>query len=100
MLKDPLGRVPSWVGEDANVRYHELPHGRVYTDIQISDPSSSTVREWDYDVSILQPSPLAKPSTSACILLMWAQLELDHTLKPGKEAGSTVKFSTARPPTA
>jgi hypothetical protein len=50
--------------------------------------------ERTYGVSILRPSPLVKPSTSACIPLMWAQL--DHTLQPGKEVGSTVKFSTAR----
>lgn len=50
--------------------------------------------EGRFGVHILRPTPMAKPSTSPCIPLMWAQL--DHTLQPGKQAGSTVKFSSAR----
>jgi hypothetical protein len=50
--------------------------------------------EQAYGVRILRPTPLLAPSPSACIPLMWAQL--DHTLQPGKAEGSHVKFSSAR----
>jgi hypothetical protein len=50
--------------------------------------------EVDYGVRILRPTPLLAPSPSACIPLMWAQL--DHTLQPGKQEGSRVKFGSAR----
>jgi hypothetical protein len=43
--------------------------------------------ETRFGVRILRPTLMAKPSTSPCIPLMWAQL--DHTLRPGKEQGST-----------
>lgn len=50
--------------------------------------------EQQFGVRILRPTPLTAPSTSACIPLMWAQL--DHTLRPGKTPGSTVKYSSSR----
>lgn len=50
--------------------------------------------EQSFGVRILRPTPLTGPSRSACIPLMWAQL--DHTLQPGKEPGTTVKYSTSR----
>jgi hypothetical protein len=52
------------------------------------------VFEARYGVSILRPSEILRPSTSSCIPLMWAQL--DHTLSPGKQEGSTVKYSSSR----
>ena len=50
--------------------------------------------EATFGVRILRPTPLVAPSSSACIPLMWSQL--DHTLQPGKTEGSHVKFSSAR----
>jgi hypothetical protein len=50
--------------------------------------------EVQYGVSILRPTEILRPSTSSCIPLMWAQL--DHTLHPGKQEGSTVKYSSSR----
>jgi hypothetical protein len=50
--------------------------------------------ESQFGVHILRPTPLASPSRSACVPLMWAQL--NHTLLPGKEEGSRVKFSSSR----
>lgn len=50
--------------------------------------------EQDYGVRILRPTPLVAPSPSACIPLMWSQL--DHTLQPGKKEGTHVKFSSSR----
>ena len=50
--------------------------------------------EQRYDVRILRPTTLLAPSRSACIPLMWSQL--DHTLQPGKAPGSHVKFSSSR----
>jgi hypothetical protein len=50
--------------------------------------------ELQYEVRILRPTPLLAPSRSSCVPLMWAQL--NHTLQPGKEAGSRVALSSAR----
>ena len=50
--------------------------------------------EAQFGVTILQPTLISTPSTSACIPLMWAQL--DHTLQPGKREGTTVQYSSAR----
>jgi hypothetical protein len=50
--------------------------------------------EAQFGVTILSPTAISAPSTSNCIPLMWAQL--DHTLHPGKEEGSTIKFSSSR----
>lgn len=78
------------------IRYLDSVHKWAEGTLESYSGQMRRIREFEqqYDVRILDPFPLKHPSRSKAILISWAQLQV--SLRPGQESGTTVKYGTCR----